>query len=65
MTNVGSIDRGARVLVGLILIALLILPPNEPAFGGLGPWSWVVAAIGLVMLATAAFRFCPAYTFFG
>ena len=53
-TNVGSIDRIARVVIGLLLIALA-------ATGTIGAWGW----IGVVPLATAAFRFCPLYTMLG
>jgi hypothetical protein len=65
MTNVGTIDRGVRFLAGLVLIALSFLPPSTPVFAGLGVWRWVFAAAGVVMLATAALRFCPAYTLLG
>ena len=65
MTNMGAIDRGARFLVGLALIALSFLPPSAPVLAGAGPWRWVLAAVGVVMLATAAMRFCPAYRLLG
>lgn len=65
MTNLGSIDRGARFLAGLVLIALSFLPPSAPALAGLGFWRWVIAAAGAVMIATAAMRFCPAYALLG
>lgn len=65
MTNVGTIDRGARFILGLLLIALSFLPPSAPVFAGLGLWRWVLAAVGVVMIATAAMRVCPAYTLLG
>jgi hypothetical protein len=65
MTNIGTIDRGAGFLVGLVLIALSFLPPSAAVFAGLGLWRWVLAAVGVVMIATAAMRFCPAYTLLG
>lgn len=65
MTNIGTIDRGARFIAGLVLIALSLLPPSAPLFAGLGPWRWGVAAIGAIMIVTAAIRFCPAYTLLG
>jgi hypothetical protein len=52
--NVGSIDRLARVVIGLLLITLA-------AMGNIGAWGW----IGVVPLATAAFSFCPLYTVLG
>ncbi len=53
-TNVGTIDRGLRILVGLVLLALF-------AAGLAGPW----ALIGLVPLATGLVRFCPLYQVLG
>lgn len=52
--NVGGFDRIARILVGLILVALA-------ATGTVGVWGW----IGVVPLVTGLFGFCPAYTLFG
>ena len=53
-SNIGGIDRILRMVVGLVLIGLA-------ATGAVGAWGWV----GVVPLATALFRFCPAYTVFG
>ena len=53
-TNVGTIDRIARVLIGLVLIALTFT-------GAIGVWGW----IGVVPLATAALGTCPLYTLIG
>jgi hypothetical protein len=52
--NVGSVDRVVRVLAGLALIAATLL-------GYIGLWGW----LGIVVLATGVFRFCPAYLPFG
>lgn len=52
--NVGGFDRIARIVAGLVLIALA-------ATGTVGAWGW----IGVVPLATGIFKFCPAYTLFG
>ena len=52
--NVGSVDRIIRVLAGLALIAATLL-------GYIGLWGW----LGVVVLATGVFRFCPAYLPFG
>ena len=62
-TNVGTVDRMLRVVVGIVLIAL-------PFLGGstLFAVTWVkyaAIAVGIVMLATAAMRFCPLYTILG
>lgn len=51
--NVGKTDRILRGAVGVAALA-----------AGLGFKSWW-GALGLVPLATAIFRFCPAYVPFG
>jgi hypothetical protein len=52
--NVGTADRIVRALVGVALIALVFAGPHTP-------WGW----LGIIPLATAVFRFCPAYRLFG
>lgn len=52
--NEGTVDRGARVVAGLVLIALA-------ATGTVGAWGW----IGVVPLATGALGWCPLYTVLG
>ncbi|AMZ71000.1 MULTISPECIES: YgaP family membrane protein [Pseudomonas] len=52
--NIGTIDRGARIAVGLVLIILALT-------GSIGAWGW----IGLVPLATGIFRVCPLYSLLG
>lgn len=52
--NVGGIDRIARIVLGLVLIALA-------ATGTVGVWGW----IGVVPLATGALGFCPLYPLIG
>lgn len=53
-TNVGGIDRVARIGAGLTLVALA-------ATGVVGLWGW----LGLVPLATGLSGWCPAYLPFG
>jgi hypothetical protein len=53
-TNVGTLDRIARVLIGIVLIALTLA-------GTIGIWGWV----GVVPLLTAALGTCPLYTVLG
>lgn len=65
MQNVGGIDRMARAVVGLILLIAPFLPPVAGALSGLGALVWLLPVIGIVMVMTAIFRFCPAYTLFG
>ncbi|OIO59187.1 MAG: DUF2892 domain-containing protein [Alphaproteobacteria bacterium CG_4_10_14_0_2_um_filter_63_37] len=48
--NMGSVDRGARFVVGLILVTLVFVGPQTP-------WGW----IGLIPLATAVLGWCPLY----
>lgn len=52
--NVGSADRVLRIVAGLILIGLTIT-------GTIGVWGWV----GVIVLATGVFSFCPAYSLMG
>ena len=59
MTNVGSFDRIARIVVGILLIAYAI-PLGFPQTG----WNWV-GWIGVVPLLTAAFGVCPLYSVIG
>ena len=65
MANVGSIDRAVRVVLGVLLVAAPFVPPVAEAVAGWGNWRYLLVAAGVVMLGTAAFRFCPAYTLFG
>lgn len=60
--NVGTTDRAARLVLGLVLLALPLLT----GFAAGTPWLWWAAlVVGLVMLATAATRVCPLYTLLG
>lgn len=63
MANVGSIDRALRFILGAVLAVAPFLMAQ--AFAPLGAWRYAVVAAGLVLLATAVFRFCPAYLLFG
>mgnify|MGYP000725279044 FL=1 len=53
-TNVGGIDKIARIAVGLLLIVLTLM-------GTIGVWGWV----GVAPLATGLFNFCPVYSLMG
>lgn len=53
-TNVGGLDRIARVLAGLVLLALTLT-------GTVGVWGW----IGVVPLATGLLGSCPLYSVLG
>ena len=52
--NIGTIDRVLRLVIGVVLIALVFVGPQTP-------WGW----LGLIPLATTAFRFCPLYSLLG
>jgi hypothetical protein len=52
--NVGGVDRGLRIVAGLVILAL----------GVAGPLGWW-GLVGLVPLATGVLRFCPAYSILG
>jgi len=54
MKNIGTIDRGLRLAVGLMLLALIFV-------GAQTPWVW----LGVVPLFTALPGLCPVYTLFG
>lgn len=58
-TNVGTIDRIVRIVVGALLIAFAI-PVGFPDTG----WNWL-GWIGVVPVITAVFGYCPAYSIFG
>lgn len=53
-TNVGSIDRVLRIVLGIVLIALVFVGPKTA-------WGW----IGIVPLVTGLFRTCPLYSLVG
>ena len=54
--NVGNADRMLRIIVGIALLSLFFVLEGNARYLGL---------LGLVMLATGVFRFCPAYTLLG
>jgi len=65
MANVGSTDRTLRLVVGVVLLALPFLPPLAGFFAAWGAWKFAVAAVGLVLIGTAAMRLCPLYSVLG
>jgi hypothetical protein len=54
--NVGSLDRGLRVIIGLALLAFALMSGHQYAWIG-----W----IGVVPLLTAAVGSCPLYSMLG
>jgi len=56
-TNVGTIDRAARVIAGVVLLALFFSYPDAS-------WRyWTL--IGIIPLATGLLSSCPLYTILG
>lgn len=55
--NVGTIDRVARIILGIVL---LLYATAFPATG----YNWI-GWIGVVPLLTAVIGWCPAYSLFG
>jgi len=53
-TNVGTIDRAIRIILGLFLLALTMVGPETP-------WGM----IGIIPLATGILRTCPLYSLVG
>jgi hypothetical protein len=53
-TNVGSLDRILRIVVGGLLMVLA-------AVGTIGVWGW----LGVIFVATAFMKFCPIYKILG
>ncbi len=53
-TNVGTVDRVIRIVVGIVLIALVFVGPQTA-------WGW----LGLIPLITGLARTCPAYSLIG
>jgi len=52
--NMGTIDRGVRAVIGVVLILLVFMGPQTP-------WGW----IGIIPLATALVGWCPLYSLVG
>ena len=58
-TNMGSLDRGLRTVVALVLFALFFMGTVS------GPLGWAALIVGVIMLGTAAIGWCPPYTILG
>jgi len=54
--NVGGIDRVLRIVVGIGVLTLFFVLEGDARYWGL---------VGILLLATGLFRFCPAYSIFG
>lgn len=56
--NMGTIDRGIRVFAAIILLGIAF----GSAFAGSGVLHWLMIAVALVFLLTAAVGNCPLYS---
>ncbi len=63
IANVGSMDRAFRLVLGVALISVAMFS-GWTIFDGVA-LKYGAVAVGIVMLATAAIRFCPLYTILG
>ena len=61
--NIGKADTIARFFIGALLFFLPLL--NIPAIWSSAVFAYGSMAVGLILVATAAFRFCPLYRLFG
>ncbi|ODT66273.1 MAG: hypothetical protein ABS75_27810 [Pelagibacterium sp. SCN 63-23] len=61
--NVGSPDRIARIIIGIVLNVAAFLPALPLAANPILQWGAVL--VGAVLIVTALVRFCPLYTLFG
>ncbi len=61
--NVGTVDRFIRLIFGAILVVGPFVFASALWSGPV--LSWLVPLIGLVLIATALFRFCPLYRLIG
>lgn len=61
--NLGTLDRAFRLLLGLALIAGPLL--NYPAAWGNPTLLYGAVVVGIILVATAMFRFCPLYRVLG
>ncbi len=64
MANVGGFDRILRFVAGAVL-AVIGIKPDLVGVASTGALHWVLLVVGIVMLATATFRFCPLYPLLG
>lgn len=62
-TNIGSLDRLLRIVLGLALLVLPFIPGLTLFINPLAFWGALI--VGIVLLVTAVVRLCPLYTIFG
>lgn len=57
--NVGGLDRGMRLALGIVLIALAFFDVFS------GTWAIIAYIVGAIALITGIIKFCPANALFG
>ncbi len=57
--NVGTVDRGLRVILGIALIVAPLL--NFLGLGASAVVAYILMAIGAILILTGLFSFCPLY----
>lgn len=60
--NVGTPDRIARLVIGVLLIVAPFV--TGWAMFANPVWTWAFVIVGLVLAVTGLVRFCPAYAIF-
>nr|WP_209455068.1 DUF2892 domain-containing protein [Thermoanaerobacterium butyriciformans] len=55
-SNIGTVDKIIRYVIGIILLCLLFFLKGNARYWGL---------LGLIPILTAAFGYCPLYKIFG
>lgn len=61
--NVGTPDRIARLIIGVLLLAAPFVT-GWALFVANPVWTWIFVIVGLVLAVTGLVRFCPAYAIF-
>lgn len=59
--NMGSIDRGLRIIVAALLVIVAYTVPMASA----GPLHWLALAIAVVFILTSIMGNCPLYSIIG
>ncbi len=63
-SNVGSVDRIIRIVIGAILVGWPWIGRGM-ALGMGGPLHWIAIIVGVTLIATAIFGTCPIYSILG
>ena len=62
-TNVGTVDRGVRLVLGVALIAAALFSGLTIFDGAVVKYGAIL--VGVVLAVTGLMRTCPAYSIFG